>query len=531
MPENQYDAFISYRRSDGSAVARWLRRELTGFRIPRSMRAQFGRKLNVYLDTAYERGASDFYDQSVKPALLASSHLIVVATPNAVQRTSPAEDWIAREIADFAAGPNSRNVMAVRGAGQFSDPLPGDLSSRFPNIEIVDLRGAGRFWYFNPARVVRLTSEKLKIVAPLLGVPFADMPKLRQEEERRQQSLFGSATGVLLGVLVAVTGLSVFALQSRNQAVRSLEDSMFATGSMVLLATGITTGASEANTRIRRLLVNQGCDLVDNLSSGSGVPPEISELVTCKLERAKDHERLGEQTQARQLFESAISAATARWAAQPRPDAADQIIKAREAYSGYLLRQKDSSEVEAQYSALLEAARAFTSQDRSREQYVRAEGDALGALGDLYVGRGDASKASASYDRAAEAVSRVIGLQAEPAVADVEWLMRLYRLAGEQRRQAADIAGAIERYDKALQARGLVAAGLTAPALDQEAALADALVFSVERSRGNQAAADKAMASALDALGRVLAVQSASDDLKRRAVALKNWITAQSEAH
>ncbi len=56
---NEYDAFISYRRSDGTAVARWLRRELEGYRPPRSMRERFGRKLKIYLDTAYERGVSD----------------------------------------------------------------------------------------------------------------------------------------------------------------------------------------------------------------------------------------------------------------------------------------------------------------------------------------------------------------------------------------------------------------------------------------------------------------------------------------
>ena len=46
---------------------------------------------------------------------------------------------------------SSRNI-AVRGAG-VRDPLPGDLAVRY--IEIVDLRGAGRFWYFNPTRVAR----------------------------------------------------------------------------------------------------------------------------------------------------------------------------------------------------------------------------------------------------------------------------------------------------------------------------------------------------------------------------------------
>jgi len=102
-----YDAFISYRRSDGSRVARWLRRELESFRPPRALRDRFGRKLAIYLDTAYERGTSDFYEQSILPALLNSRYLIVIATPEAVGLSAGSDDWIAREIADFSSGPNA----------------------------------------------------------------------------------------------------------------------------------------------------------------------------------------------------------------------------------------------------------------------------------------------------------------------------------------------------------------------------------------------------------------------------------------
>ena len=102
-----YDAFISCRRSDGSRVAPWLRRELESFRPPRALRDRYGRKLAIYLDTAYERGTSDFYEQSILPALLNSRYLIVIATPEAVGLSAGSDDWIAREIADFSSGPNA----------------------------------------------------------------------------------------------------------------------------------------------------------------------------------------------------------------------------------------------------------------------------------------------------------------------------------------------------------------------------------------------------------------------------------------
>ena len=56
--EYLYDAFISYRRSDGTNVATWLRRRLQDYRLPRSLSAK--RKLRVYLDTAFERANEDF---------------------------------------------------------------------------------------------------------------------------------------------------------------------------------------------------------------------------------------------------------------------------------------------------------------------------------------------------------------------------------------------------------------------------------------------------------------------------------------
>ena len=50
------------------------------------LRAGRVQRLRVYLDTAYERGTSDFYEHNIKPALLASRWLIVVATPAAIRR-------------------------------------------------------------------------------------------------------------------------------------------------------------------------------------------------------------------------------------------------------------------------------------------------------------------------------------------------------------------------------------------------------------------------------------------------------------
>jgi len=359
MVELHYDAFISYRRSDGAKVALWARRQLETYRVPRSLRSGFGRKLRIYLDTAYESGTSDFYEQNIKPALLASRFLLIVATPGAVRRVGGAEDWIEREVKDFMAGPNGNNVIAIRGAGDFDAPLPADLQRRFPNIEILDLRGAGRMWFLQPARAARLSSEKLKLVAPLLGIPPQEMPRLRQEEEVRQQTRLGAAAGAVLGVLVAVSGLSVFALHSRNQAIRAAEDSMFAAGGMASLAESLNAQDPKATARTRHLIINRGCDLVDKFRRGSISEPHIADIVMCHRERALEHERLHENATAQKLFVEAIELAHARYRQLGRMDAAVGLLEARQAYAEYFLRQGDAAGAKSEYQRILNDAQQF----------------------------------------------------------------------------------------------------------------------------------------------------------------------------
>jgi hypothetical protein len=93
-----YDAFISYRRSDGAAIAAWLRRRLQDYTLPSKIAA--GRnKLRVYLDTAFERANEDFWANNIEPALRASRYLVVVATPDTLRpRADGEQNWVERGI-------------------------------------------------------------------------------------------------------------------------------------------------------------------------------------------------------------------------------------------------------------------------------------------------------------------------------------------------------------------------------------------------------------------------------------------------
>src|SRR5262249_38258419 len=155
-------------------------------------------------DTIYERATNDFFERVTLPALMASRNLVVIATPDAANRDPARKDWMRREIEAFEGGPNRGNILLVRAAGTFDGPLPGDLAQRYPNIEIIDMRGLGPLAFLNPAKASRLAEETVKLVAPLLGLAAEDMPAIRREEERRLQHRFGLAAGATVAVIGAV---------------------------------------------------------------------------------------------------------------------------------------------------------------------------------------------------------------------------------------------------------------------------------------------------------------------------------------
>jgi hypothetical protein len=295
-------------------------------------------------------------------------------------------------VTDFTSAPNGTNVIAIRGAGEFDAPLPADLARRFPNIEIIDLRGAGRLWFLHPTRAARLSAEKLKLLAPLLGIPAQEMPRLRQEEELRQQTRLGAAAGAVLGVLVAVSGLSVFALESRYQAIRAAEDSMFAAGGMALRAAGLDPRNPSATERTRRLMINQGCDLVDKFRRGSGSEPQIDEIVMCHRERAREHERLGENTEADRLLAEAIELADARYRRLSRMDAALGLLEARKAYVEYLLRQGDAAAAKAQCQAMVNDSQRFETALGKRNEWTQWAAQAQTQIAAIDSGRSPAAR-------------------------------------------------------------------------------------------------------------------------------------------
>jgi hypothetical protein len=493
----QYDAFVSYRRADGSKVAHWIRRELQGFRPPRKLRKRYGRRLKVFLDTAYERGTSDFYENNVRPALLASRYLIVLATPAAQRRPLGTPDWIQREVEDFSQGPNGRNVFAVRAAGPFDGPLPADLSTRFPNLEIVDLRGASRFWFLNPLKALRLGAEKLKLVAPLLGVENDEMPILRQEEERRQQSRLGTAAGMTLAVITAVSVLAIYAIQSQWRAQRALESSMFATGRMVLSVSTSLNRQGEA-AQLRGEIINESCDLIDKLAAEAVTEPGISEIVTCRVERGYGREKQQELELARQEFTAAVALASAREAQEKTQSAAWALLDARGELASFLDRRGEMDAAEAEARRLLEETTRVSAADPLERSFVVAKARSLERLGYLLHKRDDKSGAANAYDEAARTYEEAVKLAS--STDDEGVAANLRRAQAGALYAATAVHVDLNQPDEALSRANQIIALRLGAGLDKEVediialARAYAVVSAAQAVKGDRAAARAAIA-------------------------------------
>ena len=116
----RYDCFISYRRSDGTKIAQWLRRHLVAYHLPRSLASTHSTKLAVYLDTVYERATNDFFEQNIVPALEASRFLLVIATPDANRkRTDGTANWVDREIQNSSKHRSAATSLSCVLLGEF----------------------------------------------------------------------------------------------------------------------------------------------------------------------------------------------------------------------------------------------------------------------------------------------------------------------------------------------------------------------------------------------------------------------------
>ncbi|QTD57187.1 toll/interleukin-1 receptor domain-containing protein [Parasphingorhabdus cellanae] len=203
---DHFRAFVSYSHAD-ARFAHKLHRKMETYRLP----SQF-RKGSTSVETGLTDGrlgkifrdredlpASQDLSQAVKEALSSSQALIVLCSPDA--KSSP---WVSQEIDLFRSLHPDRPILAalIRGEPEESFPEPL-LQGREPLA--ADLRKEGDGWKLG----------FLKIVAGIAGVSLDSL--VQRDAQRRLNRVMVVTGGVLVGLL-AMVGMTMLAIQSRNEA-------------------------------------------------------------------------------------------------------------------------------------------------------------------------------------------------------------------------------------------------------------------------------------------------------------------------
>lgn len=205
-PIKPFRAFVSYSHADRAFAAR-LQRRLESYRLPQRLADRVtplpgqapGRIGPIFRDRADLSAAADL-SQAVQQAIAQSSALVVVASPDAVRSR-----WVGREIELFRTLHPAAPILVAHARGAPDEALPEPLRGDAEPLA-ADFRREG-----DGPRLAFL-----KIVAGLAGLPLDAL--VQRDAQRHLRRVTAVTLGALL-IALGMTGTTVFALVSREQAV------------------------------------------------------------------------------------------------------------------------------------------------------------------------------------------------------------------------------------------------------------------------------------------------------------------------
>ena len=211
-----HDAFISYSRADRPFAAA-LESALEGYRPPRELGVPY-RYLEVFRDEEDFTGTE--YTSAVTRHLAASRKLIVICTPAA-----RASRFVAEEIRLFAAVRGAEHIIPIllSGIPNNEGRTGREQDFAFPDAlcDVMAMPLAASFLGYASTgqRLNRPPFEGawLTVLANLYGIERSD---LEQRERRRQLRARRIWTSAVTAIVLALSALTVWALLSRQDAVR-----------------------------------------------------------------------------------------------------------------------------------------------------------------------------------------------------------------------------------------------------------------------------------------------------------------------
>ena len=184
MEQMQYKAFISYRHtSPDQDIAKKLHTQIETYGIPASLKKSLGiSKMGRVFRDQEELPLSSNLGDDIHQALDNSEWLICICSPRYLE-----SKWCLEELRYFLSLGRRDRVLTILAEGEPADSFPEELRFREENgvkVEAEPLAADVRAESLEGS-LKKLNNEKLRILAPMLGVNYDDLKQRARQRRNR----------------------------------------------------------------------------------------------------------------------------------------------------------------------------------------------------------------------------------------------------------------------------------------------------------------------------------------------------------
>ena len=247
MLEYKYDAFISYRHLPlDKAVAKKLHTELETYHIPKSVAKATGKaKMGKVFRDEEELPLAVSLSENIEYALSVSEWLIVICTPDLLQSR-----WCMQEIDTFIKLGKREKILLVLASGTPDTSFPPQLRTieTEEGIKEVEPLAANIVSEDIPKTVKKLEQEKLRVLAPMLGVGYDDLKR------RARQRRIRITAAVTAAVVIAAAGSGIYISANNKKKAQLLLQTQTNRIGEILEKSSALTAAGDKITAAAQLL-------------------------------------------------------------------------------------------------------------------------------------------------------------------------------------------------------------------------------------------------------------------------------------
>ena len=221
MSDYQYKAFISYRHlSPDQDIAKKLHSYIENYNIPSSLKTSLNEKKmgRVFRDIE-ELPLSSNLGDDIHKALENSEWFVCICSPRYLE-----SKWCMEELNYFISLGRRDHVLAILVEDEPINSFPREICFEEKDGELIeseplaaDVRASSL-----EESLTKLKNEKLRIIAPMLGVNYDD---LKQRSRQRRNRIIIS---IVLGVVLLLSMILAYTIYKNNEVTKERNDALIA---------------------------------------------------------------------------------------------------------------------------------------------------------------------------------------------------------------------------------------------------------------------------------------------------------------